>query len=77
MTHESRSPGWQLHIDWTRCEGRGLCCELLPELLARDDWGYPLTHNPTITRSRITAARDAVALCPRQALTMTPPRHRR
>ena len=22
----------RLHIDWTRCDGRGLCTELLPEL---------------------------------------------
>jgi ferredoxin len=31
-----------LHIDWTACDGRGLCVELLPELLDRDEWGYPL-----------------------------------
>ena len=23
----------RLHIDWTRCEGRGSCVELLPEVL--------------------------------------------
>jgi ferredoxin len=32
----------RLHIDWTACEGHGLCAELLPELLDRDRWGYPL-----------------------------------
>ncbi|MFJ6416053.1 ferredoxin [Paeniglutamicibacter sp. NPDC091659] len=30
-----------LHIDWTRCDGRGLCVEVLPEVFDRDDWGYP------------------------------------
>lgn len=30
-----------LHIDWTKCDGRGLCTELLPTVLGRDDWGYP------------------------------------
>jgi ferredoxin len=29
----------RLHIDWTGCDGRGLCTELLPELLDRDEWG--------------------------------------
>ncbi len=29
-------------IDWTTCDGRGLCTELPPELLDRDDWGYPV-----------------------------------
>jgi len=28
-----------LHIDWTSCDGRGLCVELLPGVLDRDDWG--------------------------------------
>ena len=33
-----------LHIDWTACDGRGLCSELLPEILTEDDWGYPLAR---------------------------------
>ncbi|MET4001897.1 ferredoxin [Arthrobacter sp. UYCu511] len=36
-----------LHIDWTRCDGRGLCTELLPTVLVRDDWGYPLALHST------------------------------
>jgi ferredoxin len=67
-----------LHIDWTLCDGRGLCTELLPELLDRDEWGYPLARRgDTSSRSdvavpvRLTeAARDAVALCPRAALRL-------
>ena len=39
-----QNPPLRLHIDWTRCDGRGLCAELLPELLDRDDWGYPLSR---------------------------------
>ena len=64
----------RLHIDWTRCDGRGLCTELLPLLLARDDWGYPLPHDasrePRIPPSALSAARSAVELCPRLALSM-------
>ena len=30
-----------LSIDWTRCEGRGLCLELLPEVLVAGRLGLP------------------------------------
>jgi ferredoxin len=35
----------RLHVDWTACRGRGVCVELLPEVLDRDPWGYPLTRD--------------------------------
>ena len=70
----AEQPGeWRLHIDWTRCDGRGVCSELLPDVLARDDWGYPLTrdHRDAIVGAdRIAGARDAVDLCPRLALRL-------
>jgi ferredoxin len=67
-----------LHIDWTKCDGRGLCTELLPALLARDDWGYPVPRrsrpgNRTdvpIGADSLDAATDAVKLCPRLALSL-------
>ena len=34
MSEPSTSPT-RLHIDWTRCHGRGLCTGLLPRLLGR------------------------------------------
>ncbi|RFA09518.1 hypothetical protein B7R54_10005 [Subtercola boreus] len=72
-------PPASLHIDWTLCDGRGLCTELLPDHLTRDDWGYPLALTPVradrsdvpVPRAAIGAAREAVALCPRQALRLT------
>jgi ferredoxin len=63
----------RLHIDWTACDGRGLCTELLPELLGRDDWGYPVLwegHDPVIPLSLRSVARRAVAQCPRLALSL-------
>ena len=32
----------RLKIDRIRCDGHGLCAELLPELVELDDWGYPI-----------------------------------
>ncbi|OZE86809.1 ferredoxin [Rhodococcoides fascians] len=65
----------QLHIDWTRCDGRGLCTELLPEILARDEWGYPLSAipDPVVPSTSLGNARKAVELCPRMALSMNSP----
>lgn len=64
----------RLHIDWTACDGRGLCTELL-ERLERDDWGYPIDRegggsDVSLGRGELAAARDAVALCPLQALSI-------
>ncbi|KMO80941.1 ferredoxin [Mycolicibacterium chubuense] len=65
----------RLHIDWTRCDGRGLCTELLPGVLGRDDWGYPLARDgsrePVIPRGDLAEARMAVNRCPRLALSLT------
>lgn len=64
----------RLHIDWTRCDGRGLCTELLPDLLDRDDWGYPLSRNrsrePEISDEQRRYAKEAVKRCPRLALRL-------
>ncbi|CCQ13823.1 Oxidoreductase [Rhodococcus sp. AW25M09] len=61
-----------LHIDWTRCDGRGVCTELLPDTLTRDEWGYPLARRAgndlVIDGHDARRAHDAVRLCPRMAL---------
>ena len=63
-------------IDWTRCDGRGLCPELLPELLAADDWGYPLSRTGDAAPARAERLRAhaerAVRECPRLALRIRP-----
>lgn len=66
----------KLHIDWTACDGRGLCMELLPEVLAEDDWGYPVTRVGNGTDAEVPAnlrihVDRAIAQCPRAALRLT------
>jgi ferredoxin len=58
-------------VDWTACDGRGLCAELLPELVRRDEWGFPLIPDPTVTASLRDHAVRAVAACPRLALRLS------
>jgi ferredoxin len=74
MTAPTKAATTTLHVDWTRCDGRGLCTELLPELLVLDDWGYPQTRDgsrePAVPRALRSAAAEAVAVCPRLALRL-------
>ncbi len=60
----------KLSVDMIACEGRGLCAEVLPELIQPDDWGYPMvaSHVPP---DLVEHAREAVRLCPRLALRLS------
>ena len=68
----------RLHIDWTACDGRGLCAELLPRVIGRDEWGYPMAltggasarSDIPIAAADLEAADEAVALCPLVALRL-------
>jgi ferredoxin len=31
----------RLRVDWIRCDGYGLCGDLLPDLIPLDEWRYP------------------------------------
>ena len=61
----------QLRVDWPLCKGRGLCHEVLPELIDLDEWGYPIITGP-VTRDLRDGAKEAVRVCPQLALRLTP-----
>jgi ferredoxin len=63
----------KLAIDWTRCDGHGLCAAVLPERISRDDWGYPLIVSDVVGDVDIRSARRAVGLCPSLALRISTP----
>jgi len=60
----------QLQVDRIRCDGHGLCAELLPEVIALDDWGYPIVKPGTIPPGLLEHARQAVEACPVLALKL-------
>jgi len=62
--------GEKLQIDRIRCDGHGLCAELLPELIRLDDWGYPIMTAGTLPPSLVEHARRAVDACPVLALRL-------
>ncbi len=59
-----------LAVDLIACDGRGLCAELLPELITLDDWGYPLLSGREIPAELRGEASAVVQLCPRLALRL-------
>ena len=71
MTRPARM---MLRISPITCEGHGLCAELLPELIALDDWGYPYPMTVAIPPSFEALARRAAKVCPTLAIQLQ--RHR-
>jgi ferredoxin len=57
-------------IDRIKCDGRGLCAELLPELIRLDDWGYPIIAPGQVPAHLLPLADKAVAACPVLALSL-------
>lgn len=59
----------RLAIDWTRCDGHGLCAQVLPQAVRLDEWGYPIIEARVVARIEPVDVRRAVALCPALALS--------
>ena len=64
MTARSR-----LRVDPIACDGRGLCAEILPELIGLDDWGFPVIRGD-VPGPLVADAREAVRVCPKLALRL-------
>jgi ferredoxin len=60
----------RLEIDWTRCDGHGLCARLLPERISLDEYGFPVVPDREVALELLPHARRAVAVCPRLALRL-------
>lgn len=58
-----------LRVDWPACHARGVCHELLPEVVDLDEWGYPVV-GAAVTPELLRLARQAVRMCPRLALRL-------
>ena len=63
----------ELEIDRIRCDGHGLCAELVPELITLDDWGYPILKRGSVSAQILPHARRAVDACPVLALRLRQP----
>ena len=59
-----------MRVNPIMCDGRGLCAELLPELIRLDDWGYPIIERPEVPARLLPLARRAADACPTLALLL-------
>ena len=59
-----------LAVDRIRCEGHGVCGELLPELIDLDEWGYPIVDARPVPPGLHDLADRAVRACPVLALRL-------
>jgi ferredoxin len=62
--------GARLRVDPIACDGRGLCAEVLPELITLDDWGFPIIHDEDVPPGLMAGAGEAIRLCPLLALRL-------
>lgn len=63
----SAPQGRTLRVDWPACRARGLCGEVLPEVVTLDEWGYPIVEGQ-VDDELLGLAREAVRMCPQLAL---------
>ena len=61
----------RMDIDRVRCDGHGLCAQLLPGRIVLDEWGYPIVHDPEVAGDDAADVRRTVAACPSLALRLT------
>ncbi len=67
----------RLEVDWTRCDGHGLCARLWSERIGLDPWGYPIlpgaAGNPPLALAGddLERAKQVVNICPQLALRLT------
>lgn len=54
-------------VDWTRCDGHGLCALMAPETVTLDEWGFPVVARPR-DDTDVRRARAAARACPALAL---------
>ena len=55
-------------IDWSRCDGHGLCAYVVPELIQLDRYGFPVVLGTDIPSWMEKDVQKAVAMCPALAL---------
>lgn len=70
MSRSAPSEVTRLRVDWPGCEARGLCAEVLPELIHLDEWGYPVILGEVPPRL-LDRALEAVLVCPKRSLHLT------
>ncbi|MGW0463723.1 NADH-ubiquinone oxidoreductase-F iron-sulfur binding region domain-containing protein [Streptomyces sp. NPDC003027] len=70
---ESIPSGEKLAVDWTLCQGHGLCADIVPELIRLGPDGYPALADTSVPVHLRGRAQRAVRRCPALALRVEAP----
>lgn len=57
-----------LRVNPIACGAHGMCAELLPEMIALDEWGYPIVDGRPVPQALVAHAERAARACPTFAL---------
>ncbi len=60
----------RLAVDPIACQGHGLCADIMPEWIGRDEWGYPIIASRELPGGLLGLARRTIRLCPTLALRL-------
>jgi ferredoxin len=60
----------RLKVDWSRCDGHGLCAKIAPEMVQLDSQGYPAFLDMPVPFWLEREAQQAVEMCPAMALSL-------
>ena len=60
----------RLSVDWSRCDGHGLCAHILPEMIRLDENGFPAIPDAPVPGWLEPQARRAIDMCPALALRL-------
>lgn len=71
VMREAKAANRRIRVDRIKCDGHGLCAEILPEVIRLDDWGYPIIDGDS-PGELLDLARRAAAACPVRALFLEP-----
>jgi ferredoxin len=61
----------KVKVDEDRCRGHGMCLTLCPDVFQMTDDGYAVADPSEVPDGLESAAQDAIANCPEQAISET------
>ena len=59
-----------LIVDYSKCDGHGICAEMCPEWIHLDQFGFPILRAGSIPKEVIKHAEKAVLECPKLAIKL-------
>jgi ferredoxin len=70
LPYHSDQGARKLAVDWSRCDGHGLCSAVAPEIIRLDANGFPAFPQTPLPPWLENGARKAVNVCPALALRL-------